>query len=116
MSFQPSILVCASVPRKAWVGLSESAELEQEQSSFPMACSSPSQEDVLTGFGLWILAQSQREDSANNSSVIPPCRPCVTLLILYPETLAMTLPLDELHIHCLLCSQCQAQCLAQHPQ
>lgn len=112
MSFQPSILVCASVPRKVWVGLSESAELEQEQSSFPMACSSPFQEDVLTGFGLWILAQSQIEDSANDSSVIPSRRSCVALLILYPETLAMTLPLDELHIHCLLCSRC----LAQQPQ
>lgn len=34
---------------------------------------------------MWILPQSQTEDSANNSSVISSCRPFMRLLTLYPE-------------------------------
>lgn len=59
------------------VGHRKSSELGQEQLL--------SQEEVLRGVGMWILPQSQTEDSANNFSMTPSCRPFVPLLTLYPE-------------------------------
>lgn len=44
-----------------------------------------SQEEVLRVFGMWIHSPPQTEDSVNSISIIPSCRPLVTLLTLYPE-------------------------------